>query len=58
MILIFDDYGQADESIKKAINNTNLDISRYIGEYNGFSFNRVNGEQVSLAGREGVICNL
>ena len=58
MILIFDDYGQEDESIKKAILETNLKIDRYIGEYNGFSFNRLNGERVSFKGREGVICNL
>ena len=58
MVLVFDDYGQKDRSIRNAIQESELEISRYIGEYNGFSFNRVNGEQVSLEGREGVICNL
>ena len=37
MILIFDDYGQSDCSIKNAIVDSNLPISRYIGEYNGFT---------------------
>ena len=58
MVLVFDDYGQRDDSIRRAIQESKLEISRYIGEYNGFSFNRVNGERVSLNGREGVICNL
>ena len=58
MILIFDDYGQSDETIKKAIIENNLNISRYIGEYNGFTFKRLNGESITLKGREGVICNL
>ena len=58
MVLVFDDYGQKDESIKKAIFETGVKISRHIGEYNGFKFNRVNGEEVTIIGREGVICNL
>ena len=58
MVLVFDDYGQKDESIKKAILDTGVKISRHIGEYNGFKFNRVNGEEVTIIGREGVICNL
>ena len=58
MILIFDDYGQVDQSIKKAIGDSNLPINRHIGEYNGFTFKRLNGESVTLIGREGVICNL
>ena len=58
MVLVFDDYGQKDESIKKAILDTGVKISRHIGEYNGFKFNRINGEEVTMIGREGVICNL
>ena len=58
MVLVFDDYGQKDESIKKAILDTGVKISRHIGEYNGFKFNRINGEEVTMMGREGVICNL
>ena len=58
MVLVFDDYGQKDESIKKAIFETGVKISRHIGEYNGFKFNRINGEEVTMIGREGVICNL
>ena len=58
MVLVFDDYGQKDESIKKAIFETGVKISRHIGEYNGFKFNRINGEEVTMMGREGVICNL
>jgi hypothetical protein len=58
MILIFDDYGQSDCSIKNAIRDSNLEISRHIGEYNGFTFKRLNGETVVFKGREGVICNL
>ena len=58
MVLVFDDYGQEDESIKKAILETGVKISRHIGEYNGFKFNRINGEEVTMIGREGVICNL
>tara|TARA_R100000030_G_scaffold86646_1_gene70106 strand:+ start:1785 stop:3125 length:1341 start_codon:yes stop_codon:yes gene_type:complete len=58
MVLVFDDYGQEDESIKKAILETGVKISRHIGEYNGFKFNRINGEEVTMMGREGVICNL
>ena len=58
MVLVFDDYGQKDESIKKAILETGVKISRHIGEYNGFKFNRINGEEVTMIGREGVICNL
>jgi|TARA_R110000803_G_scaffold139900_3_gene206535 hypothetical protein len=58
MILIFDDYGQADESIKKAINNTNLNISRYIGEYNGFTCTNLSGKEIKFIAREGVICNM
>ena len=58
MVLVFDDYGQKDESIKKAILETGVKISRHIGEYNGFKFNRINGEEVTMMGREGVICNL
>ena len=58
MVLVFDDYGQEDESIKKAILETGVKISRHIGEYNGFKFNRINGEEVTMMGREGVVCNL
>tara|TARA_R100000773_G_C4221306_1_gene120421 strand:- start:2994 stop:4334 length:1341 start_codon:yes stop_codon:yes gene_type:complete len=58
MVLVFDDYGQKDESIKKAILETGVKVSRHIGEYNGFKFNRINGEEVTMIGREGVICNL
>ena len=58
MILIFDDYGQADGSIKTAVMESQLEVSRHIGEYNGFTFNRLTGESVTLTGREGVICNL
>jgi len=58
MVLVFDDYGQKDKSIKKAILETGVKISRHIGEYNGFKFNRINGEEVTMIGREGVICNL
>ena len=58
LVLVFDDYGQKDESIKKAILDTGVKISRHIGEYNGFKFNRINGEEVTMIGREGVICNL
>ena len=58
MILVFDDYGQKDESIKTAVIESEVEISRHIGEYNGFTFNRLNGESVTLTGREGVICNL
>ena len=57
-ILVFDDYGQKDESIKTAVIESEVEISRHIGEYNGFTFNRLNGESVTLTGREGVICNL
>ena len=55
---MFDDYGQKDESIKTAVIESEVEISRHIGEYNGFTFNRLNGESVTLTGREGVICNL
>ena len=58
MILIFDDYGQQDGVVKNAIRDSNLEISRHIGEYNGFTFKRLNGETVVFKGREGVICNL
>ena len=58
MVLVFDDYGQEDESIKKAIQESNVEIGRYIGEPNGFKFNRLNGDEVTMVGREGVICNL
>jgi len=58
MVLVFDDYGQDDESIKKAIQESNVEIGRYIGEPNGFKFNRLNGDEVTMVGREGVICNL
>lgn len=58
MILIFDDYGQEDGSIKNAIRKSNLPISRHIGEYNGFVCYNMNNEQISFTGREGVICNL
>ncbi len=58
MVLVFDDYGQEDGEIKKAINESEIEISRYIGEYNGFTFKRLNGEDVTFKGREGVICNL
>ena len=56
--MVFDDYGQHDNSIKNAIVNTDLPISQFIGEYNGFRFKRINGEEVILSGREGVICNM
>ena len=58
MILIFDDYGQSDESIKTAISNTGVDISRHIGEYNGFTCTNMSGKEIKFVGREGVICNL
>ena len=58
MILIFDDYGQSDNSIKNAISNTNLNVSRHIGEYNGFTCTNLSGKEIIFAGREGVICNL
>ena len=58
MILIFDDYGQEDGSIKNAIRKSNLPISRHIGEYNGFVCYNMNNERISFTGREGVICNL
>jgi len=58
MILIFDDYGQQDGVVKNAIRDSNLEISRHIGEYNGFTFKRLNGDTVVFKGREGVICNL
>ena len=58
MILIFDDYGQADGSIKTAVMESQLEVSRHIGEYNGITYNRLTGESVTLTGREGVICNL
>ena len=58
MVLVFDDYGQKDESIKKAIEESDVEISRHIGEYNGFTFYRLNGEESTFVGREGVICNL
>ena len=58
MVLVFDDYGQEDESIKKAIQESSVEIGRYIGEPNGFKFNRLNGDEVTMVGREGVICNL
>ena len=58
MTLVFDDYGQRDESIKTAVKKSGIEISRHIGEYNGFTFKRLNGDKVTLTGREGVICNL
>ena len=58
MILIFDEYGQEDGSIKNAIRKSNLPISRHIGEYNGFVCYNMNNERISFTGREGVICNL
>jgi hypothetical protein len=58
MILIFDDYGQRDESIKKAIVDSNLPISRYIGEYNGFTCTNMADKEVTFVAREGVICNM
>ena len=58
MILVLDDYGQEDESIKTAVMESGVSVSRHIGEYNGFTFDRLNGESVTLTGREGVICNL
>jgi len=58
MILIFDDYGQSDGSIKNAITKSNLSISRHIGEYNGFICHNMANKEVKFVGREGVICNL
>ena len=58
IIMVFDDYGQHDNSIKNAIVNTDLPISQFIGEYNGFRFKRITGEEVILSGREGVLCNM
>ena len=58
MTLIFDDYGQQDDVVKNAIRDSNLEISRHIGEYNGFTFKRLNGDTIVFKGREGVICNL
>ena len=58
MILIFDDYGQRDESIKKAIVDSNLPISRYIGEYNGFTCTNMADKEVTFVAREGIICNM
>ena len=58
IIMAFDDYGQQDNSIKNAIVNTDIPISQFIGEYNGFKFKRLNGEDVTLSGREGVLCNM
>ena len=58
MILIFDDYGQQDGVVRNAIRDSNLEISRHIGEYNGFTFKRLNGDTIVFKGREGVICNL
>ncbi len=58
MVLIFDDYGQPDESIKTAISNAGLNISRHIGEYNGFTCTNISGKEIKFVGREGVICNL
>jgi len=56
--LIFDDYGQADGSIKNAIKDSNLTISRYIGEYNGFTCKNLSGKEITFVAREGVICNM
>jgi len=58
MVLIFDDYGQPDESIKTAISNAGVNISRHIGEYNGFTCTNISGKEIKFVGREGVICNL
>ena len=58
MILIFDDYGQSDCSIKNAIADSNLPISRYIGEYNGFTCTNLSGKEIKFVTREGVICNM
>ena len=56
--VLLDDYGQEDESIMTAVMESGVPVSRHIGEYNGFTFDRLNGESVTLIGREGVICNL
>jgi len=58
MILIFDDYGQVDASIKNAIVQYNLPISRHIGEYNGFTCTNMVDKEVTFVAREGVICNM
>ena len=46
------------ENLKTAVEKSGIQISRHIGEYNGFTFERLNGDRVSLVGREGVVCNL
>lgn len=58
MILIFDDYGQMDASIKNAIVQSNLPISRHIGEYNGFTCTNMADKEVTFVAREGIICNM
>ena len=32
-----------------------MEIGRYIGEPNGFKFNELNGDEVTMVGREGVV---
>ena len=58
MILVFDDYGQSDEVIKKAIQACNLNIDRYIGEYTGFTCRNLSDKEIKFVTREGVICNM
>ena len=55
IILIFDDYGQPDREILKGIHSTDIPISLYIGEYNGF---KCKDNKIEFTGREGVICNM
>lgn len=58
ILLIFDDFGQQDEVLKKAINQAQaeglLQISRFVGENAGF----VTANGKVFKGAEGVICNL
>ena len=58
MILVFDDYGQADEVIKKAIHSCNLTINMYIGEHTGFTCRNLSDKEIKFVTREGVICNM